>query len=221
MKLNIDDLRRHYASLSDEALREIDRTELVELARQCYDQELALREPVKRRPEIVRRPALPVEEPDVQDELAPGEEWKDDSNADDEEAPEWVVDADCVCTFSARPGSDAASDADNVRAVLTDAEIPCYVTVRTIEPDIAPAPVTEYRVVVPGGMNLEATSVLDKEMYNAEIEASWRAHLEVLTDEQLLGLKKETILGGLLDRIERIGRAYDEEVARRRKTGGR
>ena len=43
MKINIEDLRRHYASLSDQALRAIDRTELVEIARGCYDQELAQR----------------------------------------------------------------------------------------------------------------------------------------------------------------------------------
>ena len=54
MKLNIEELRRHYASLSDEALREIDRTELVEIARQCYDQELALREPLKKKADLAK-----------------------------------------------------------------------------------------------------------------------------------------------------------------------
>ena len=48
MQLKIEDLRRHYASLSDEALRAINRTELVEIAQQCYDQELAQREPLKK-----------------------------------------------------------------------------------------------------------------------------------------------------------------------------
>ena len=47
MQLSIENLRRHYASLSDEALREIDRSELVEAARACYDHELAQREPLK------------------------------------------------------------------------------------------------------------------------------------------------------------------------------
>lgn len=190
----------------------------MDIARECYDHELAQREPLKKKPEIVPRPSMRVEEPDAQWERAPGEEWKDEAIADSEEPPEWIDDADCVCTFSSRPGNDSASNADDVRAVLADAGIPCYVAARTLEPDIAPTPLTEYRVVVPGGMNLEATSVLDKEIYNPEIEATWRAHLEVLTDEQFLGLNKETILGGLSDRIERIGRAYDEEVARRSKT---
>jgi len=215
LQLNIEDLRRHYASLSDEALRAIDRSELVEIARECYDQELAQREPLERRPEIAPRPSMRDEEPDAKYELAPGEEWKDEVIAGSKEPPEWIADADCVCTFSSRPGSDSASDADNIRATLTAAGIPCYVSVRTLDLDATPGRLTEYRVEVPGGLNLEATSVLDKEIYNVEIEAMWRTHLEVLTDEQLLGLKKEVILGGLLDRIERVERAYDEEVARR------
>ena len=77
---------------------------------------------------------------------------------------------------------------------------------------------TEYRVVVPAGMNLEATSVLDKEIYNAEIEAEWRNHFAVLTDEEFFGVNKEILFGSLEDRIERIRRAYDDEVSRRTKT---
>ena len=56
MQINLEDLRRHYASLSDEALREIDRSELVELAQQCYDQELAQREPLEKKADKVARP---------------------------------------------------------------------------------------------------------------------------------------------------------------------
>lgn len=73
--------------------------------------------------------------------------------------------------------------------------------------------------MVPGGLNLEAASVLDKEIFNAEVEAEWRAHFAVLTDEELLGVDQEILFGGLLDRIERVRRAYDEEVTRR--TGNR
>src|SRR4051794_8666811 len=43
MKLNVEDLRRHYADLSDDALLDIDRHDLVELGRACYDEELARR----------------------------------------------------------------------------------------------------------------------------------------------------------------------------------
>ena len=43
MKLSAEDLRRQYADLSDDALLEVDRQDLVELARTCYDEELARR----------------------------------------------------------------------------------------------------------------------------------------------------------------------------------
>jgi PhnB protein len=43
MKVSAEDFRHQYAGLSDEALLDVDRQELVELARQCYDEELAHR----------------------------------------------------------------------------------------------------------------------------------------------------------------------------------
>lgn len=43
MQIDPEEFRRHYASLSDEALLEIDRAELVDVAQHCYDEELAQR----------------------------------------------------------------------------------------------------------------------------------------------------------------------------------
>ena len=43
MKVTAEDFRHQYADLSDEALLDVDRQELVELARQCYDEELVRR----------------------------------------------------------------------------------------------------------------------------------------------------------------------------------
>jgi hypothetical protein len=43
MNVDEDDFRRRYAELSDEGLLSIEREELVDLARQCYDEELARR----------------------------------------------------------------------------------------------------------------------------------------------------------------------------------
>ena len=43
MPLDPEYLRHHYASLSDEALLELDRSELVETAQKCYDEELIRR----------------------------------------------------------------------------------------------------------------------------------------------------------------------------------
>ena len=44
MKVSVEDFRRQYAGLSDEALLDVDRRELVDLARTCYDEELARRQ---------------------------------------------------------------------------------------------------------------------------------------------------------------------------------
>jgi phosphatidylserine/phosphatidylglycerophosphate/cardiolipin synthase-like enzyme len=49
-------LRRHYASLSDEALLAIDRTELVETAQQSYDDELERRKLPSQRSGYRNRP---------------------------------------------------------------------------------------------------------------------------------------------------------------------
>ena len=215
MQPNIEDLRRHYASLSDEAFRAIDRTELVEIARECYDQELAQREPLKKA-EGLPRPGTrvaPLEEPELEEDTEEVTEEELDAGSGD--APEWIEEAACVCTFSSSSGIGATSDAENARDVLTKAGIPCHVIYRHTDPNLTPTPRAEYRVMVPGALNLEAASVLDKEIFNAEIEAEWRAHFAVLTDEDLLGVDKELLFGGLLDRIERVRRAYDEEVARR------
>jgi Putative prokaryotic signal transducing protein len=43
LQVDLDDFRRRYAELSDDALLELDRDDLVDLARDCYDAELARR----------------------------------------------------------------------------------------------------------------------------------------------------------------------------------
>jgi hypothetical protein len=199
MKLNVDDLRRHYASLSDEALRVINRTELVDIAQQCYDQELAQREPLNIR-------ATPVHRAEMEGEAEGAVEF------DRGIAPDWIAEAACVCAFG-----NAASDALNARVALENNGVPCYVEFRETEPDVTPPARSEYCVMVPGGLNLRATSVLDKEIFNEQVESGWRTHLRALSDEELFG-KKEILLEGILDRVARLARAYDEEVARRAKT---
>lgn len=43
MEVTLDDFRKHFGLLSDEALLETNRDELVDAARQCYDEEVARR----------------------------------------------------------------------------------------------------------------------------------------------------------------------------------
>ncbi len=68
---------------------------------------------------------------------------------------------------------------------------------------------------MPGSLNLRATSVLECEIFNEEFEAQWRAHLEGLSDGELEAITPEIAFGGLIDKIERATKAYEEELARR------
>lgn len=64
MNVSLEDFRKHFELLSDEALLETNREELVEAAQQCYDAEMARRglnapEPEPEEPEV-----LPTAEPE-------------------------------------------------------------------------------------------------------------------------------------------------------------
>ncbi len=69
--------------------------------------------------------------------------------------------------------------------------------------------------MVPAPLTLKATSLLDKEIFNPQIEADWRIHLESLTDTELAALNPNVICAGLFDRIARLKKSYNDEVSRR------
>ena len=201
MKIDTEYLRRHYADLSDEALLEIDRSELVEGAQRCYDEEVA------RRRSMAGQDAgtAPLDDADAADE------------EEDGPGPEWLESAACVCTFVQMRGIDAQVDAADARDVLKAAGIPCRIALqKTQEEGDAAERQPEWRVLVPGARTLEAVSVLDRDLFNARLEAEWQAHLEVLSDEDLRALNPEKICAGFLDRAERLRRVYRDEMARRR-----
>jgi len=62
MKVSVEDFRRQYAGLSDEALLDVDRRDLIELARSCYDEEVARRQ--LKAPAPAAAIAQPAEEPE-------------------------------------------------------------------------------------------------------------------------------------------------------------
>lgn len=191
LEIRPENLRKHYASLSDEALLAIDRGGLTENAQTCYDEELAERG------------------------LFPGAD--DVPLVDGGPQPEWLEDAFCVCSFAASPGVYAAPDAAKACEALEAAGIPCHISAHEIhDPQNAAAPRREFRVMVPGGFNLEATSILDQKLFNPEIEADWKTHFQELSDEEFQAVNPESICAGLLDRANRLRKAYDEEAARRR-----
>jgi hypothetical protein len=206
LKLDAEYLRQHYAELSDEALREIDRSELVEVARGWYDEEVARRR-------LAAAPAIAAEPPDSPDveqdegEVGPG----------DGSEPAWLKGAACVCSYV---GGYAADDFAEARDALESAGVPCYVAKAKLPPENAsPGRDYEYRVLVPGGRNLEALSVVDVRVFNPQIEADWKTHLQELTDSELYAISPKVICAGLLDRAERLKRAYEDEVARRSAGG--
>ncbi|MGB6946037.1 MAG: hypothetical protein WBE37_26795 [Bryobacteraceae bacterium] len=210
-------LREHYASLSDDALLAIKRADLVETAQKCYDDELGRRNLASRggrRREAGRLPLpAPVEALDENPEL---DQELDDEPAEDE--PDWLDDAAEVLSRTDLPGAAPAEDMANAQEVLEAAGIPCYLDLYEIPEDNNPSPPPTHiwRLRVPGNLNLRATSILERDVFNQEFEAQWKTHLETLSDEELRGMKPEVAFCGLFDRVERVTTAYAEEIRRRR-----
>jgi hypothetical protein len=55
----------------------------------------------------------------------------------------------------------------------------------------------------------------EREMFNQEFESGWREYLETLSDDELSAITPQSALCGLFDRVERVTRVYNEEIARR------
>jgi len=199
MQMDPEYLRGHYASLSDEALRAIDRTGLVEVARRCYDDELR------------RRSAAPHDLPDEE----AGVEVEPPDLGD---TPNWLEDAAEVYSWVVRPGNAVPYDAEVAQDALVDAGIPCHFDLFGDPPEqsVSPEPTHRWRLMVPGKLNLQASSILEREIHNPEFEAVWKTHLEGLSDHELRETNPQVTFCGLIDRIERVTRAYDEEIARRK-----
>jgi len=202
MQITPEDLRHHYASLSDESLLEVEESDLTELGRNYYEAELAHR--------------------NLQREGAPGPAAAHEFEADVKNAaeigPDWMENAACPASFTGVPGSVHAPEAEHARDVLIAAGIPCQFSVLPHEPtgdDPDRRHFDVYQVLVPQSLNLKAASVLDVEIFNPQTEAEWRTHLACLSDDELRELKPEIICAGMLDRAERLKRAYTDEIARR------
>jgi hypothetical protein len=210
LQINPEYLRRHYATLSDEALLAIDRDELVAVAQKCYDEEVARRGPLPRKDAEHWTSHHTRVRPLDRLEDQTGSEG--DSEISGIDGPEWLEGAACACAFSIQPSNDAAADAGAAREVLEAAGIPCHLAAHELAPIAAQR---EYRVMVPGKFSLLATSILDREIFNAEIEAEWKTHFAELSSDELRAVEPEVLFGGLLDRIGRVTQAYREEIARR------
>jgi len=198
MPIDVEHLRQHYASLSDEEFDKLDRNDLTAVAQKCYDNELARRSLRRSNEEISETardrktpPDEPVEFPDEEPFVA--------------------------CAFREDGGLDSAQSASEASAALQASGIPARIELREVEEEIPSRPQwNEYQVVVPNGLSLEAASILDRDFFNIRIESDWKTHLESLSDEQLLRLNADTICEGFLDRAARLKKAYNQEVRRRK-----
>jgi hypothetical protein len=191
-----DKLKQYYASLADEVLEGIDPAELTPAARECYEAEFAKR--------------------GLSQDAEPLAALEDESEGAEVE-PNWLEHAACPCVFTADPGSNHAPDAEQAREVLLAAGIPCRLSVNAADPRNPDSPrFDEYRVLVPAPFNLKAISLLDQEIFNADLENDWRSHFAGLSDEELRSLNPEAMCAGLLDRVERLRRAYSDELAQRK-----
>lgn len=200
MELDLQQLRQQYEALSDQALLEIDRDDLVDAARQCYDKELQLRK---------LRPKRREKEEAIDIDVDPADfDWGG------REEPAWLPEAISVFSVSLTRWTGAAQRMHEAVDVLTSAGIPCYVS--KIEEDPTKGRVEqEYQLTVPPKHHLQALSVLDKDLLNAEMEADWKAHFGSMSDDDLLELDEDALVAGMRDRIERLIRAYEDELLKR------
>jgi hypothetical protein len=128
------------------------------------------------------------------------------------------VDPDYSEVFSvqSRAGSAAGEDVVRAQSVLDAAGIPCHLDFCEDPPEDADSATThQWRVLVPGKLNMRATNILDRDIFNDEFEALWRTYLEILSDEELNEADPQEVLCGHFDRIERALRVYSDELSRR------
>ena len=201
-------LRQHYADLSDEALLAIHRAELVEAAQSCYDEELHARG-------LDARGAGAQRNLSSAGNVSPGRQLAEES-LESGETPDWVEDAAEAFSRVDRRGQGPGDEIVSARDALEAAGIPCYLDLSEIPEEPVTEPAHQWRILVPGNLNLRATSVLERDIFNADFEAEWKNHLEMLSDEELTAMNPQETFCGLFDRVERVSRAYTEEIARRR-----
>lgn len=208
-------LRQHYSMLSDDALLAVERSELVEVAQTCYDAELSRRglaRPADLRSADVPQPvSMEVENIDEDDWPA------DDDELETADEPEWLADATEVFSAIVHPGRNAEEHVAEARQVLRDAGIPSYLErVELTSEEKAPVSGTHrWRLMAPWKLRSRAVSTLEREFANPDFEAGWRSFLESCEDEDLPGMHPQVVFCDLYDRIDRVTKAYHEELARR------
>ena len=200
MQIDSADLWRHYKSLSDKELLLLHRTDLTAAAQKVYDQEMERRSLVTG-PES--EDAAEREDPELQFDPGQGDEWEGESA---------VATAFSVQQREWRWTDPPAEAAARACEALRESGILCRLNRPERQLD-QPALV---EVLVPVGQFLNATAVLEWEIFNPRFEEEWRTHFESLTDEELETIDLDLMRSGIRDRAERLERAFRSEVARRK-----
>ena len=214
MRIDPEDLRGHYASLSDEGLLDIDRSDLAPVAQGIYDQEITRRgldHPPEQEVEAYHRP-LPIFKAGADRDFA--SELRADT--DDGPPPAWLGDAACPWSAYIYPDGDYMVTGAEVQTALRDAGIPNRIVVKPPAPAPPSKPLSLYCVMVPGDLATRACGVVQRKVSNRIAEDEWRSQLHSFSDEELLALNPADFWDALLDRAARMQRAYLDEMAHRK-----
>ena len=127
-------------------------------------------------------------------------------------------DAAEVLSETPRPDRTRPTTWWTLRTVLEDAGIPCYLELSEMPDENSP----QHRRPIYGGFWCrEPQRACDQRSGPRHFQSTilrrlGEANLESLSDEELREMKPEVVFCGLFDRVERVTRAYDEELARRK-----
>src|SRR5712691_10043933 len=177
MQADPEDLRRYYSSLPDEALLDIERNDLVEMAQKYYDAEASRRKlaPLSSVPRTDRPRPVPTRSDDRS-----GAEVEGANPPDARERPAWLNQAAEVYSVVALPGSAAADAASDAMGVLKAAGIPCHLELIETPQENFPS-THRWRLMAPANLNIRAMSTLERDLSNQEFETGWKTYLETLS----------------------------------------
>jgi len=131
--------------------------------------------------------------------------------------PEWLDSAVCVCYFDISPGNNSMERASLAQSVLHNAGIQSHLAlVRETPPDGSGPERTSANVMVPIGLALHASSILERDLFNEEHETEWQTQLNAYSDKDLLALDPDIFCAGPLDRAARMKKVYAKEMAKRK-----
>jgi len=206
MRIDRRELGRHYSSLTDEELLSMRRDDLTSTAQVIYDLEIARRE--------LGEKLADEEEIEKTDKGLEGVNELLDSEYPE---PEWLDSALCVCYFDISPGNNSMERASLAQSVLHNAGIQSHLAlVRETPPDGSGPERTSANVMVPIGLTLHASSILERDLFNEEHETEWQTQLNAYSDKDLLALDPDIFCAGPLDRAARMKKVYASEMAKRK-----